>query len=69
MENQEIGKHTTKVHLDSKTAVGLSIKISKMLREELNTHVDDEIFWTDSQVVLAYINSEIRRFKVFVANL
>ena len=40
-----------------------------MLREELNAHVDDEIFWTDTQVVLAYINSEIRRFKVFVANL
>ena len=39
-----------------------------MLREELDVYVDDEIFWTDSQVFLAYINSDIRRFKVFVAN-
>ena len=39
-----------------------------MLREELDVYVDDEIFWTDSQVVLAYINSDVRRFKVFAAN-
>ena len=50
------------------TAAALSVKISKMLREELDVHVDDEIFWTDSQVVLGYINSDVRRFKVFVAN-
>ena len=39
-----------------------------MLREELDVYVNDEIFWTDSQVVLAYINSDVRRFKVFAAN-
>lgn len=30
--------------------------------------IDREFFWTDSQVVLAYINNEARRFHVFVAN-
>ena len=50
------------------TAAVLSVKISKMLREELDVHVDDEIFWTDSQVVLGCINSDVRWFKVFVAN-
>ena len=39
-----------------------------MLREELDVHIDDEIFWTDSQIVLGYINSNVCRFKVFVAN-
>ena len=39
-----------------------------MLKNELDIHVDDEIFWTDSKVVLGYINSDARRFKVFVAN-
>ena len=34
------------------TAAALSVKISKILREELDVHVDDEIFWTDGQVVL-----------------
>ena len=50
------------------TAATLSVKISKMLKKELDIHIDDEIFWTDSKVVLGYINSDARRFKVFVAN-
>ena len=37
------------------TAATLSVKISKMLKNELDIHVDDEIFWTDSRVVLGYI--------------
>ena len=49
-------------------AASLSAKVSKMLREKLDVHVDDEIFWTDSQVVLGYINNDVRWFKVFVAN-
>ena len=49
------------------TAATLSVKISKMLKN-LDIHIDDEIFWTDSKVVLGYINSDARRFKVFVAN-
>ena len=39
-----------------------------MFREELDVHVDDKVFWTDSQVVLGYINSDVHWFKVFVAN-
>ena len=39
-----------------------------MLKNELDIHVDDEMFWTDSKVVLGYINSNAYRFKVFVAN-
>ena len=50
------------------TAATLSVKISKMLKNELDIHIDDEIFWTDSKVVLGYINSDACRFKVFVAN-
>ena len=32
-----------------------------MLKNELDIHVDDEIFWTDSKVVLEYINSDVER--------
>ena len=49
-------------------AAVLSVKISKLLREELDLHVNDEIFWTDSQVVFGYINSDICQFKMFVVN-
>ena len=50
------------------TAATLSVKISEMLKDELDIHVDDEIFWKDSKVVLGYINRDACRFKVFVAN-
>ena len=58
--NWKISSHTTKVHLRSKARVdscSVICKNFKMLRKQLNVQVDDEIFWTDSQVVLAYINS------------
>ncbi|KAK9513134.1 hypothetical protein VZT92_026696 [Zoarces viviparus] len=50
------------------TAAVISAAVSNMLKEELELSVDREYFWTDSQVVLGYINNEARRFHVFVAN-
>ena len=50
-------------------AASLSIKGSVMLRKEMTIHSKfKEYFWTDSQVVLSYINSDSKRFKIFVAN-
>ena len=49
-------------------AAALSVKISKMLKNELDIPMDDKIFWTDSKVVLGYINSGVHQLKVFVAN-
>eukprot|EP00079_Xenopus_tropicalis_P036905 XP_017950676.1 PREDICTED: uncharacterized protein LOC101733728 [Xenopus tropicalis] len=50
------------------SAAVVSASVSKFLRDELEFKVDEEYFWTDSQVVLGYINNEARRFHVFVAN-
>ncbi|KAI2646916.1 Adhesion G protein-coupled receptor E2 [Labeo rohita] len=50
------------------TAAVMSAAVSSMLKEELALKVDREYFWTDSQVVLGYINNEARRFHVFVVN-
>ena len=50
------------------TAAVVAAKLSSMLKAELEMKIDQEFFWTDSQVVLAYINNEARRFHVFVAN-
>ncbi|KAK3087993.1 hypothetical protein FSP39_013221 [Pinctada imbricata] len=50
------------------TAAVLSVKMSSFLKRELNIHINKEFFWTDSKVVLGYINNEARRFHVFVAN-
>ena len=50
------------------TAATLSVKISMMLKEELDIDITSESFWTDNQVVLGYINNESGRFIIFVAN-
>ena len=50
------------------TATVYSVKISQQLRHRLSYHIDQEYFWTDSNVVLGYISNESRRFHVFVAN-
>ena len=50
------------------TAANLSVKISKMLREELDIHISSAVFWTYSQVVLGYINNDYRRFKIIAAS-
>ena len=50
------------------SAAVVSARSSVMLKTELEMKIDEEFFWTDSQVVLAYIHNDARRFHVFVAN-
>ena len=50
------------------TAALVSAKISAHLKRELNYEEIEEVFWTDSRVVLGYIANESRRFHTFVAN-
>lgn len=45
----------------------LTAAVTKLERE-LELKVDREYFWTDSKVILGYINNEVKRFHVFVAN-
>ena len=46
------------------TAATLSVKISMMLKEKLDIHITSESFWTDSQIVLGYIDNESWRLKL-----
>ena len=50
------------------TAALVSAEIGKKIKNELNMDIDEEFFWTDSKVVLGYINNDVKRFHVFVAN-
>ncbi|XP_061793005.1 uncharacterized protein [Nerophis lumbriciformis] len=59
-------KVTTVPRLEQSAAV-VAVRTSDMLNAELELNVE-EFFWTDSQVVLGYVNNEARRFHVFVAN-
>lgn len=50
------------------TAAVVSVTVSNMLKEELGYSEVEEFYWTDSKVVLGYINNDARRFHTFVAN-
>ena len=50
------------------TAAVVSVAASNILKEELGLANVVEYFWTDSKVVLGYINNESRRFHTFVSN-
>ena len=45
-----------------------TVKISNLLRQELEFADVEEYFWTDSKVTLGYIQNDARRFHVYVAN-
>lgn len=60
-------KVTTVPRLELSAAV-VAAKTSAMLRNELEINSLQEYFWTDSKVILGYINNDARRFHVFVAN-
>ncbi|XP_063968310.1 uncharacterized protein LOC129267694 [Lytechinus pictus] len=50
------------------TAAVISVKISAFLQRELVPPNTEEFYWTDSNVVMGYINNDTKRFHVFVAN-
>ncbi|XP_038152621.1 uncharacterized protein LOC119790925 [Cyprinodon tularosa] len=50
------------------TAAVVAARTSVMLRRELEISNLQEHFWTDSKVVLGYVNNDAKRFHVFVAN-
>lgn len=60
-------KVTTITRLELAAAV-VSVAVNDMLKEEMNLADAEAYFWTDSQVVLGYINNEACRFHTFVAN-
>ncbi|XP_023815425.1 uncharacterized protein LOC111948165 isoform X1 [Oryzias latipes] len=59
-------KVTTIPRLELSAAV-VAVRTSNLLRRELDIETQD-FFWTDSRVVLGYINNDARRFHIFVAN-
>lgn len=50
------------------TAAVVSVRVSQWLGHELDYQDVTQFFWTDSKVVMGYINNVTRRFHVFVAN-
>ena len=44
------------------------VKLDKMLNTELDVKLIPSVFWSDSQITLAYKSNNKKRFKVFVVN-
>ena len=50
------------------TAAVCFIRVSQQIHRELEYRIDEDFCWTDSKVVLGYLNNESKRFHVYVAN-
>ncbi|KAL4009472.1 hypothetical protein ACER0C_003324 [Sarotherodon galilaeus] len=60
-------KLTTIPRLELSSAV-TSVRIGDIIRGELEIENVQEYYWTDSKVVLGYVNNDAKRFQTFVAN-
>jgi hypothetical protein len=49
-------------------AATLSVKVYKVIKEELTYSIAQTFFWTDSQTTLQYIRNRTKRFNAYVAN-
>ena len=49
-------------------AAVLAMKAVRRIRNELSLKIDETCFYTDSKVVLGYVQNESRRFHLYVAN-
>ena len=47
-------------------AATLSVKLSALLKRELQMNYDKEIFWRDSEVTLGYIKNKSKKFKILL---
>ena len=57
-------KPVTDPQLELAAAV-LSIKLDKMMKDELDVNLEESVFWTDAMAVLQYMNNKDRRFQIF----
>ena len=62
-----LNKPTTIPRLELQGAV-TAVRLSDTLRKELHIKIDEETFWTDSNIVLGYLKNDSKRFHVYVAN-
>ena len=60
-------KQLTIVRLELQAAV-LGVRLAKFIKRELACSLDETCLWTDSTVVLMFLQNESRRFHTFVAN-
>ena len=61
-------RKTVSIPLLELAAATVSVRVADMLKEELDYKNVEDFYWTDSEVVLGFINNKSRRFHVYVVN-
>lgn len=49
-------------------AMVLAVQLNSTICQELNLEIINSTFWSDSQIAIAYVQNESKRFKTFVGN-
>ena len=50
-------------------AAVLAVRLKNKILDEIDIKIDGIRFWTDSQIMLCYINNASRKFSVYIMNL
>ena len=50
------------------TAAVCSVRISQQIHQELEYRIDEDLYWTDSKVVLGYLSNKSKRFHMYMSN-
>ena len=59
-------KKTSIVRLEMQAAV-LAIRLADNIKKEVTCSIDETFYWSDSKVVLCYLQNEGRRFHEYIA--
>ncbi|XP_042886949.1 uncharacterized protein LOC122262840 [Penaeus japonicus] len=71
LKNLEIPELETKIHLCStipRLELAGVVRLDKLLQDELEMPLEESVYWTDSTIVLWYLQSNGKRFQTYVAN-
>ena len=49
-------------------AATVSVKVAALVKEEIQIDAIEDLYYTDSEIVLGYIGNEVKRYRTFVAN-
>ena len=49
-------------------AATIAVRVHRLIMKEIDLQISSVFFWTDSRIVLQYINNRTRRFKTYVSN-
>ena len=50
------------------SAATISVKLDKMMHQQMSLPLQESVYWSDSMIVLQYLRNEDKWFQTFVTN-